>query len=409
MVQSTDDDVTTANNVTPFPGTEPQRPQDPTGAERQARWRENNRRNGSNKKRRKNKKKASTVTPQPALTDAAPIAPTVTQFASSESVTGRSVAVRNAAREAATVAAPDSGYVARLLMLEPAPAANAVTRLVSVTVHDAHGVDNIEGARAPGRRHGGGIRLAALTAALALATISGGFSITGMTSIFVGSFWAVIGMGIALEAGKLSAVAWLGHQRGTASKPLRAALALLVAVLMGLNAVGCYGFLANAHIGHQVEGDVAVAGRATDVEARLAVQAEKVADLTKQIADLDAARTIETPSAGNLRTASAINAQAAALAAGAKLRAADDERRQAKRTSLADKLAVEAKALAELKIEKAKVDGDRKVAEADLGPVRYLATLLGAGDQDVLRWFILVVAILLDPAAVLLLLAATRR
>jgi hypothetical protein len=49
------------------------------------------------------------------------------------------------------------------------------------------------------------------------------------------------------------------------------------------------------------------------------------------------------------------------------------------------------------------------VAEADLGPVRYLATLLGAGDQDVLRWFILVVAVLPDLAAVLLLLAATRR
>ncbi len=43
---------------------------------------------------------------------------------------GRSVAVRNAARDAATVAAPGSDYVARLLMLEPAPAANAVTRLM---------------------------------------------------------------------------------------------------------------------------------------------------------------------------------------------------------------------------------------------------------------------------------------
>jgi hypothetical protein len=41
--------------------------------------------------------------------------------------------------------------------------------------------------------------------------------------------------------------------------------------------------------------------------------------------------------------------------------------------------------------------------------VRYLATLLGAGDQDVLRWFILAIALLLDPAAVLLLLAATAR
>jgi hypothetical protein len=43
---------------------------------------------------------------------------------------GRSIAVRNAARDAATVAAPGSDYVARLLMLEPAPAANAVTRPV---------------------------------------------------------------------------------------------------------------------------------------------------------------------------------------------------------------------------------------------------------------------------------------
>ena len=51
----------------------------------------------------------------------------------------------------------------------------------------------------------------------------------------------------------------------------------------------------------------------------------------------------------------------------------------------------------------------REVSEADLGPVRYLAKLIGAGDQDVLRWFILVVAVLLDPAAVVLLLAATRR
>src|SRR6266436_4045414 len=241
-----------------------------------------------------------------------------------------------------------------------------------------------------------------LLSALALSTVSAGFSIYGFTSIFVGAFWSVIGMGVALELGKLRAVTWIGRNGSTPWWGLKGALAALVIVLMGLNVVGVFGFLAKAHIGHQVEGDIAVAGRAADIEARLAVQAEKVADL-------DAARTIETPSAGNLRTASAINAQAAALTAAAKLRAADDERRQAKRTSLADKLTVEAKALADLKIEKAKVDGDRKVAEADLGPVRYLATLLGAGDQDVLRWFILVIALLLDPAAVLLLLTATRR
>jgi hypothetical protein len=80
-------------------------------------------------------------------------------------------------------------------------------------------------------------------------------------------------MGLALEVGKLSAVAWLGHQRGTASWRLRAALAVLIAVLMGLNAVGCYGFLAKAHIGYAVAGDVEVAGRSADVEGRISMQA----------------------------------------------------------------------------------------------------------------------------------------
>src|SRR6266404_2951090 len=122
--------------------------------------------------------------------------------------------------------------------------------------------------QAPGRRHGG-IRACALIAALALATVSGGFSIYGMTSIFVGAYWPVVGMGVALEIGKLCAVAALPTlHRGT----LKAALAVLVAVLMGLNAVGCYGFLAKAHIGHQVDGDVAVAGRAADIEGRISVQ-----------------------------------------------------------------------------------------------------------------------------------------
>jgi hypothetical protein len=70
----------------------------------------------------------------------------------------------------------------------------------------------------------------------------------------------------------------------------------------------------------------------------------------------------------------------------------------------ADKLTVEAKTLADL----AAVEGERRSVEADLGPVRYLATLIGADNKTALRWFILVVALLLDPVAVPLLLATTK-
>ena len=36
----------------------------------------------------------------------------------------------------------------------------------------------------------------------------------------------------------------------------------------------------------------------------------------------------------------------------------------------------EAKALAELQVEKVSIDGQRRVVEADMGPIRYLAILL---------------------------------
>jgi hypothetical protein len=49
-----------------------------------------------------------------------------------------------------------------------------------------------------------------------------------------------------------------------------------------------------------------------------------------------------------------------------------------------------------------------QAADADLGAVRYPATLIDTPDEATMSWFILAIAPMLDPAAVLLLLAATR-
>ena len=40
--------------------------------------------------------------------------------------------------------------------------------------------------------------------------------------------------------------------------------------------------------------------------------------------------------------------------------------------------------MATLQVEKAAVDGERRKVEADLGPVRYLATLIGADSEAIL-------------------------
>ena len=145
-----------------------------------------------------------------------------------------------------------------------------------------------------------------------------------------------------------------------------------------------------AHIGHQVEGEAAVAGRVADIDARISVQAGIVADIDRRLAQIDGAVEKAT-SKGRTSSAMAL---------------ADQQRKT--RTGLVDERRREAQSLAGLQVDKAGIEGERRKAEAALGPVRYLATLLGASDQDVLRYFILVVALLLDPAAVLLLLAATR-
>jgi hypothetical protein len=63
-----------------------------------------------------------------------------------------------------------------------------------------------------------------------------------------------MGMGVALEIGKLSAVARFGENRG--SRTLGGALFALVGVFMCLNAIGAYGFLARAHISQSLNGQL---------------------------------------------------------------------------------------------------------------------------------------------------------
>src|SRR5260370_29079865 len=63
------------------------------------------------------------------------------------------------------------------------------------------------------RNGGTGITVATLTAALSLPTVSGGFSIYGMRSIFTRPLYPVAGMALARDLRKLSALARLRHQR----------------------------------------------------------------------------------------------------------------------------------------------------------------------------------------------------
>jgi hypothetical protein len=227
-------------------------------------------------------------------------------------------------------------------------------------------------------------------AALGVATVSGAFSIVGLTSVFVGAFWPVIVMGAALESAKLSAVAWLGR-RYAASRWLKGVIVTLIVALIGLNAIGCYGFLAKAHIDHAVAGEAQIANHRAHVEARRELAAANVADLDKRITQVDAA-VAEATRRG--RTSSAMT-----LA----------EHQAGRRDTLVADRARAASTLASLEVDAADVENELSQFAADFGPVEYLSRLIGIERETAMRWFIVLVAALLDPLAVVLLLAANAR
>lgn len=260
------------------------------------------------------------------------------------------------------------------------PASDGLARSITPTVTPAPSVTPATASDAAPDRI---VTLATLASALALATCSAAFSIYGITSVFVGAFWPVVGMGVALELGKLSAVAQLGRRRGDAA--LRCALIVLVGVLMVLNTIGVYGYLNRARLAQVVTAAARVDGKAADVKARIEVQQGIVADLDRRIGQLDATGRGYTRTAMRL-----VNDQAS--------RRADLERQREEAAGQ----------LAQIELEQASVNSERQAADADLTPVRYLATLLGSTDEATMPWFILTVALLLDPAAVLLLFAAAR-
>jgi hypothetical protein len=197
-------------------------------------------------------------------------------------------------------------------------------------------------------------------------------------------------MGTAFEGAKLSAVALLGH-RCVASGALKFAIGMLIAALMALNGVGAYKFLARAQITHAVADEIQVADHAAQAEARKRLAAANLADIDKRIEQIDSAIGQATKRG---RTTSAM-----ALA----------EHQTARRGALLADRARAASALASVEIDSAGVESERAARGADFGPVEYLSKLLGIERQTAMRWVIVLVACLLDPAAVMLLVAGTVR
>jgi hypothetical protein len=306
------------------------------------------------------------------VTDA--VTESVTAAAADRGVTG---GVTEAVTEGVTALTADRGVTAGVTAGVTEAVTDPVTRVAPVSA--------VKHRRTP-------VTFATLSAALALTAVSAAFSIDGLTAIFAGAFWPVIAMGMALEVGKLVATAWLRENWRTAPWALRTGLAAMIAVLMALNAVGVFGFLTRAHLERQLAIEVVAADRAAEIEARLLVQGELLADLDRRIRQIDTA----------IEESTRRGQPAVAMSLGNSLHRA--------RAQLSDSRQQEAQVVAELQVEKAKIAVQSRRASADIGPVRYLAELVAGPSVDLeraVRVLTLAIVAVFDPLAIMLLVAAT--
>ena len=227
---------------------------------------------------------------------------------------------------------------------------------------------------------------------IAISAVAAYYSIIGLTTIFAGAFWAVVIMGSVLEVGKLVAVSWLYNNWRHVPFLIKSYLMLAILILMLITSMGIFGFLSKAHIEQNLAMNTGVTEQIEIINNDIKSVEGSIADLNKQVAQIDAA--IEKMTEKNRAENS--------------LKAAEQQRKT--RGDLIKRKNDEVKKLGELKTQKIKYESEFKKVEAEIGPIRYVAELFyGGSDRDIvdkaIRSVIILLIFVFDPLAILLLLA----
>jgi hypothetical protein len=206
-----------------------------------------------------------------------------------------------------------------------------------------------------------------------------------MVALFPGSPASVVGMACAMEAAKLVTAGWLARRWRDTLWVWRLVLVALVAGLAVINGVGVFSQLVAAHVGERGAAQSAVEMQDAALAAKIEVATGRVADLDRQIAQIDAAVTAATQR-GKANTAVSVM-----------------EGQRKTRAGLVGEHEKAAGALATLKAERASVAALGRRIETE-APIRYVAELIGAStdSEQAIRWLILLMVLTCDPLAIAL-------
>lgn len=235
-----------------------------------------------------------------------------------------------------------------------------------------------------------------LLSGLSISAVAVYYSVAGLASMFAAATIPVIIMGVVLELSKLVAASWLKVNWKIASTLIKTYLITAVLVLMAITSLGIFGFLSRAHL-DQVAPAAEVTAQLDVVNGRIAVENQNLEFAQRTIQQLDSSVN---------ETLSRSSTEAGALKSAQLRRSQTAERERLRREIQSTQQRIQ-----ELVAERERIASTLRLVEAEVGPIKYLATFIyGNAEPQLLEkavtWVILLLIMVFDPLAVVLLLAA---
>lgn len=233
-----------------------------------------------------------------------------------------------------------------------------------------------------------------LAIAIAISIVAAWYSIVGLIAIFAAAAIPIAIMGAVLELGKIVAVSWLYNNWKTSNKILRTYLTVAVVVLMFITSMGIFGYLSKAHIDQTlIGGDNSL--DILSIDQQIEREQRSIDDANKVIGQLD--RAVQT----------LIDAERISGARGA---VAVRESQSVERSSLTGTIDDISDRIKRLRDQKKELSKQQLKIEAEVGPIKYIASLFTSEPkkilEDAVRWVIITIIFVFDPLAIGLLIAA---
>jgi len=245
--------------------------------------------------------------------------------------------------------------------------------------------------------------------AIGLAVFSGYYSVYGISKLFSGGSWSIVGMAGMLEFSKLVVITFLHDHFKTLKTLFKVYLMSAAVVLMILTSVGVYGYLTNSYQEtaksiYETQNKIVLIDKKKEIFIE---QKNQIDTLVKQKSErissydqlrltqensLNAQLTLKKVTKGLQKNIQSVDNSTQTLNK-------EISELNQKSIGLSDSVA---------KLEQEKLVLENSTFTSEIGPLLYLSRLTGTPMDIIVNWFILILVSVFDPLAVSLVIAANH-